>query len=567
MSARCGSRSARVALVATLMFTLGSVTFNRVAVAGSATVTYEAKITIPVPPSSSFAGSAGGDGWDVSMTPTAVYNVFHHNSQLQVACHLQVDASKCWADDSKVIKDLSDNNFTGPMHSGTYIDQATGKLYIFTTRVLDNTAGVVCVDTTALAADPNPFCGFTALSAVGDGGITSTPMKVGSKLYAFNYVSGQPAGGGAGSTANKLLCFDLVSIAACTGQPFAVNLGAGNFTTQVFPSPATAAIGGKIFVPTVTGQEILGCFDPATGTSCAGLWPITLAFSYASISGSAFPLLDSGGLAIGLCLPVATTPCFDFSGASVATPAGLAAVITDNDRWGGQAVTIGARVYVPNGVVDEVQCFNYATGASCVNFPKSFVGADLLYTVNADPQRPSCLWINSDNGVAQIQNFDAFSGGSCGEGATRVLSASFIVPSQVCAPTEWQLLTIDTPARNQYTSGSVDFRDADGNPISGVSAKAIDADGSVVLSGLALTSTLPQFLITLSGPSVPIGSVVVTLNWKAVFDPLCETDTVDGNPDLPPTGTNPAPFTVIAVGLIGVGALLLSYSRRRRLAR
>jgi len=65
--------------------------------AALADVTYSHEQTIPVPPASSYAGGGGGDGWAVAMTPTAVYNVFHHNSQLQVACHLQSDASACWA--------------------------------------------------------------------------------------------------------------------------------------------------------------------------------------------------------------------------------------------------------------------------------------------------------------------------------------------------------------------------------------------------------------------------------------------------------------------------------------
>ena len=434
-----------MALAATLMVTLGSVMSDGVASAQAASTTYEATITIPVPPATNFAGSSGGDGWDVSLTPAGVYNVFHHNSQLQVACHLQVDASKCWADDSKVITD-GGNSFSTSNHSGTYLNQATGKLYVFVTKNSDQTAGVACVDTTLPAADPNPFCGFTALSAVGDGGSTSVPMTVGSKLYSFNYRSGEAEGGGAGGTANKLMCFDVATAAACAGQPFVVGLGAGTFNVSSI-SPATAAIAGKIFVPTVVSPDNrLGCFDTATGAKCAGSWPITLGFSYASQSGSAFPLMNASGTPIGLCLPVSTVACYDFSGASVATPAGLAGVITDNEPYNGQAVVIGARVYVPNGTGgDRVQCFNYATGASCPNFPKDLVNASYMYTVNADPQRPACLWINSDSGSAQIQNFDAFSGGTCGDvGVTRVLSSSFVVPSQVCAPTNWLSLTVKT---------------------------------------------------------------------------------------------------------------------------
>ena len=304
MGPRWATRSAQVALVATAVVMMFAVVPAAPAGAtgSTTTTTYSATITNPIPPASSFAGSAGGDGWGLALTSTAVYNVFHHDSsQLEVACHLQLDASKCWSTDSKVITDLSNNNFRGSSQPGLYLDQVTGKLYVYTTRTSDATAGVVCIDTTQPAVDPNPFCGFTALSAVGDGGITSIPMQVGSNWYAYNYVSGSPASAGSGSTANTLLCFSLVTFAACGSQPFAVAVGAGNFVTDTFAVPATATIGGKIFVPTVIGaNNIIGCFDPGTGTSCTGSWPITLGFSYASSYGSAFPLLNATGAPTGV---------------------------------------------------------------------------------------------------------------------------------------------------------------------------------------------------------------------------------------------------------------------------
>src|SRR5690242_4409063 len=64
--------------------------------AGAAsTTTYTGTQTIPVPPESSYSGSAGGDGWAVALSSTEVFNVFHHDSSLVVACHLQSDASEC----------------------------------------------------------------------------------------------------------------------------------------------------------------------------------------------------------------------------------------------------------------------------------------------------------------------------------------------------------------------------------------------------------------------------------------------------------------------------------------
>jgi len=544
MKSQVRSWSSRIGIVAGVVIAMSGLVLALPAAAGSTTVTYTANITIPVPPASNFAGSAGGDGWDVALTPAAVYNVFHHASSLNVACHNQLDASKCWDTDSKVITDADGHGFTGSSHPGLHLDQATGKLYIYTTRTSDNTAGVACVDTNQPPA--SLFCGFTPLSAVGDGGITSLPMKVGSNLYSYNYMSGQPSAGGAGGTANTLLCFSLTSFAACASQPFSVTVGAGNFATGNFPVPATATIGAKILVPTVLNNgssPVMGCFDPSTGGSCAGSWPIAMPSGYVSGHGSAFPLLNASGATTGLCLPTGTDECFDLTGASVPTPAGMPAVITGNTQWNGPAVKIGARVYVPDGNHDRVECFSYSTGAGCDNFPKVLTNASYMYSVNADPQRPACLWVNADGGSAQIQNFDAFSGGSCGQGAIRVLSAAFVVPSQVCAPSKWLSLLVSTPPRSQYGSGSVGFVDGDGNPIAGVASQTLDANGGVDLSTLALTSSLPQFLISLNELNGSLGQVVVTLTWEATYDPSCVSGAVSAQP--PPTTTTPATTTTV----------------------
>ncbi len=537
---KAGKLLGRIGIAAGVSIAMMGFALSLPANAESTTVTYTANITIPVPPASSFAGSAGGDGWDLAMTPTAVYNVFHHNStSLNVACHIQVDASKCWDTDAKTITDADGNNFTGSSHPGIYLDQATGKLYIYSTRTSDNTAGVVCVDTKQPPA--SLFCGFTPLSAVGDGGITSVPMKAGSNLYSFNYVTGATAAGGAGGTANTLLCFSLTSFAPCAAQPFSVNIGAGTFATSTFPVPFAAVIAGKILVPTVLSNGgttyVMGCFDPSTGASCAGSWPIAVPSSYIGTNGSAFPLLNAAGVITGFCLPTGTDECFDLGGATVATPAGMSGVIGGNSQWNGPAVTIGARVYLPNGNAGQVECFSYATGAGCANFPKVLSNATYMYTVNADPQRPACIWVNSDSGSAQIQNFDAFSGGSCGQGAIRVLSSSFVVPTEVCAPSKWLSLAVNAPPRDQYASGTVDFLDSDANAIPGVASQPIDANGAVDMSTLALTSTLPQFLITLNGLTGSLGQVELTLTWQATYDPSCVSAAVVAAPPTTTTST------------------------------
>jgi hypothetical protein len=507
--------------------------------ATAGTTVYSVTQTIPVPPASNYAGVGGGDGWDLSMTPTSVYNIFHHSSSMTMACHRQSDASACFP--ARTLQDAGAHNFATSGQAGTWIDQTAQRLYAFGTRD-DGTAGVVCADLVAAETMVNPFCGFTELTAVGDAqagaGYISTPVLAANRWFAFNYVSGSAVT----ATKNKLMCFDLTTKAACAGQPFAVDFG----TTVVSgigssPAPAAARIGTRIIVSTNGDHgDQLGCFDLGTNASCAGgLWPIAAPAGYTSGFGAMFPKLSPTGGIQGFCLPSTGHECYDLNGASVATPAGMAAAVTPSTGYNGPAFVLGPRVYLAawNNVVS---CYNASTDASCVNYPKLLDNTSLLYTVNQDPQRPTCIWTNADTGSAQIQNFDAFTGQACGQGAIRVLAAQFLVDQVACQPASYTSLEILTPPRNTYADGSVAFQDADAQPIPGITDKTLDGAGKVDLSGLNLSTALglPQFVINLNGLQGTPGQVVVRLTWTGTDDPACVPSgapKVDAGPEV--TGT------------------------------
>jgi pimeloyl-ACP methyl ester carboxylesterase len=250
---------------------------------------------------------------------------------------------------------------------------------------------------------------------------------------------------------------------------------------------------------------------------------VALGAPYDSSAGAPFPLMSTTGEIDGLCLPTGADPCFDLSGASATPPATMASVITATSGWNGPALVLGPRVYIPDGNTDQVECFDYSTAASCANFPFQPSNLGLLYTVTADWQRPTCIWVNSDNGSAQIQNFDAYTAGGCGQGPIRVLASSFVVPTQLCIPTTYTSLQVLSPPPASYTSGTVTFEDADGNPIPGTIVEPLDATGTVSLTGLNLNTALglPEFLITLTGSSGTPTSVEVQLTWTGVNDPSC----------------------------------------------
>ena len=506
---------------AAILVALTAVCFGAVAANGAVAqtsgeiVTYASTATIGVPPASNYAGTGGGDGWDVSLSTTQVFNVFHHSGSLTMACHEQSDASECYP--ARTITDGA-TGFATSSHSGTYFDVNTGKLWVYATRT-DATAGVVCVDTTIAATETNPFCGFTPLSGVGEGGITSVPMRVGNRLYAFNYVNATPTG-----AQDKMLCFDVGAVAACAGQPFTVDIGAGAVSVGTFPVPVTGLIGDQMIIPISTGgTDLLACFDHGSQGNCAG-FPVP---GSVGDGGQPFEKLDASGNLIGFCISVTGIPCYDLGGASSATPAGITSVITNTTGWNGRTFVIGSRVYLANGNGDEIQCFDYSTGASCANFPHPTTGSSFIYTVNPDFQRPTCVWVNADGGQSQIQNFDAFSGGPCGSGGIRVLSSQLVVPQDVCQPTAYRLFEVLEPDRSAYSDGTIGFASFNGDP-TGIPDQPIDANGAVDLTGIGLENVIrPQFLITLNGVSGTPSQVVVRLTWDAVFDPVCVASNVE----------------------------------------
>lgn len=527
----------------------------------ASTATYTATETIPVPPASSYAGSGGGDGWAVAMSSTEVFNVFHHSSQLEVACHYQSDASPCWSPET--ITDNNGSEFAVSGQPGLWFDQSSGDLYVYATRTSDDTGGVVCIDTNQAPTNPDPFCGFTALTAVGDAplgsGISaiSDPAMVGSRWYAFNYVDNV----GVTGTANTLMCFDTATLGPCSGQPYTVPVDSGAVSDPDYPPPAVAAIGSRVIVPiTVGGTDELACFDATSGRGCTGSWPVqNNGFTYSSNYGAPYPLLSPNGTITGLCLPTGQDPCYDLTGASVPTPAGMPQAIGATSGWNGPAFVVGPRVYVPNGNLDQVDCYDASADASCQGYPYTPSNLGLLYTVNADPQRPSCIWINSDNGGGQIQNFDAYSEGGCGQGPIRVLTSALVAPSSQCVPYSYHSLQITSPPPSAYSDGTVQFEDPDGNPIPGTSTTPLDGTGAVNLAGMSLNTAigLPEFLITLNGASGAPGSVTVQVQWTGDYDPACDTSSLTvqppNNPILNPVVQQPNNPTLNPVVVVAPG--------------
>ncbi len=509
------------------------------------TVTFKEQVTIPVAPASDFASPGGGDGWDISLTPEAAYNVYHHNSELRVACHKQVDASNCWSLPYKVVQE-GGTNFGTPDHSSTVLDPGNGHLYAYATRASDSARGVVCVDTTLPADAADLFCGFTVLGNATGLGSSQSPtagVEIGTKIYAFNYAAVE----GVQGTGNTLMCFDMATQSGCGTPNYDVGLPAAS--TNSSPRASISAVGTRVYVPLrMNTGSWLACFDSATGSKCGGAWPVQQPASYDG--GAPIPMLSGTGAIIGVCLPTTNEWCYTLAGAATAAPPGLGAAMGNTNYYNAVPLILEDRVYIASWEGDTVRCYDFGAAAGCPNFPLSIENAGLVYTVNPDPQRPVCLWINADYGDAQIQNFDAFSGEACGAGPIRVLASAVVPADPECTPVDWTQIQVLDPAPGQYTQGTVAFRNSDGGLIEGATDVTLDANGSADLTSQPLDASRPQFLVTLDGHDGPIGEVTLELTWTGEKLAQCGQE-VDGDTAAPGAVASPASAAAVTPRFTG----------------
>ena len=519
-------RALLVAMAAVVLVSTAAWSSPAVAGASVATVPYQATTVVPGPLPSKYPATTNSDGWAVALSKTQVFNVNHHRNDLEVTCHNQIDASFCWPAQSKTISD-GVHQFATSVAPGLQINQSTGHLFVFAVETPGNTAGVVCIDTTQPVAAPGTslFCGFTPLSAPGDAPIAtyagiSSPTLVGSNWFAFNEVANTDTG-----TQNTMLCFNVATGTACPSQPFTV------FPKGIVPAPFTVAGGmgqaGTDLFPQVADatKARLTCFDAIHLVPCTGAWPV----GTPGIAGPPVPAYSTTGTIQGVCLTVASNPCVTLTGATLATPANFTNAIGTNNSDNGPALTIGNSVYVPVSGSSSIGCYNFTTAAGCPGYPKKLKSRTLigLYTVNADPQRPTCLWVDSNGGTEEIQNFDVVSGGACSHGPLRVRSDALVSQERSCQPTSYTSLQITGPPRSTYASGTVSFEDNQGNPVAGLPTTSLNALGTADLSGINIVSkiALPQFVVNFNGLNPMPANFGMKLSWTAPFGPNCKGET------------------------------------------
>ncbi|MDQ1479558.1 MAG: hypothetical protein QOI44_419, partial [Actinomycetota bacterium] len=355
-------------------------------------------------------------------------------------------------------------------------------------------------------------------------------------------------------TTRKILCFSTATASACPGQPFDVSIGGITPLTGGWINAGTIAAGGKLFVHVDDDANtggVLTCFDPQTSATCAGTWPQLIADSYPgadSYIGAPFPFLSPSGTAIGVCLPYNTVdPCWDLTGASIATPVALVSTIGHVDYWN-EGTVLGTRIFVATGEatdtnVDAVYCYDFATAAGCPNFPIETSGTTYLYTVTPDPVRTGCMWINADNsfsGGSQIRTFDGFDGTPGCSDRVHVTS-SVVIPDAGCEALGWTNVQVLDPSPAAYTSATLSITDAQGIPVPGGDNLSADGTGIFDLAGLTIPDSV-LYTATFANPTFSNTGVVFRFTWDSTNASTCieNATRIPGAPTIDSVTPNPS---------------------------
>jgi hypothetical protein len=491
-----------------------------------------------------FSGGAGGDGFDLTFVGDRVYNVFHHGSSIKLDCHLKASGSTCYG---------APKEFTGyetPNSSHAWANAAGSKLFVpVYNPTAGNSFGLACID---LATRTNPVLCSTPYVGLGDTNgkqNMATASQVGQKIYMPNPYDW------------KLYCFDMATAAECSGSGytsggFAMQNTATVSSSSIFTAYGrSSAIDGKIFW---TSDTYIGCYDPATGSDCAGSSPVAIGASVVSTTGNysnmylgsgakyqfpMFPVRNASNAVIGACY-YASAQCFDPMGIvdNSILPVALKSWMKEHPipHWAasdaGGFGEYDKKIYFPVGpsttATADVYCFDYNTGAACQGFTGTGLGSQ-IYSIQADPdsQQPNCMWTNGNAG--RITTFNATTGakGCANASSTVRFTSNKLAPRLSCNEADhisaWGIVQFYSPGISASVL-RVTVNDASGSPITGFNDVQITVDqnsdvrGTLDLSSIP-ASTRPTILVTatITVAGSILSDITATVGYTASDPQMC----------------------------------------------
>ncbi|MEI8002570.1 MAG: hypothetical protein WCI50_14600, partial [Actinomycetes bacterium] len=438
----------------------GSLTSGGI-VGGKQAVTTSQSIAAPSAPASSLPNFGSGDGWDTVFTPAGqIINWNHHNRSGTIQCRMVDTGRPC------AIGSLGVPGVQTQYRAFQYYNEATQRIWTPVASTSSNMVGFTCVSLTPQGpslSGCNTVLLATTIQA-GDERALSGFTHVGSKIYSFNNFG-------------QVICLDTNGNGglgtACPNQPYGV-------ASQPW------ILGGSSLIS--IGDEVMGmnaqgliCIDARIDRDCGGgqTYPERVAWTGARPGSRDDPIfgwqqVDAKGLISSACffiyvkgayVPTATSlHCYDKRGQEVQDQAA--------SRFGAQInqyiydarglaniktpLLVGSKMYFAvtswpyNGNV--AFCFdvsrNGGAGDLCDgwNFP-SVVPGGLVYSVNQNPQNPSCLYVATD--ASGIFTISAVTGSRVTCQQTPPTSVVFggLTPSLGCSSSvsSWSNFTLTEP--------------------------------------------------------------------------------------------------------------------------
>jgi outer membrane protein OmpA-like peptidoglycan-associated protein len=457
-------------------------------------------------PSSVFSASTGGDGWGITFYDNYIFNIYHHNDQTILDCYLRTTGARC-AGYTKYITTVENGstiNYRAGMRSDAWVDAATAKLYAFTSPTsgsMANRAGVICV---SISSTPTP-CGFTPLTTdntVNNYGHLSDSVNIGRRMFSAE-----------SSGTNSLVCFDAATNAQCANSP--INMLGASGASWGTGGVHLETIGTRVFARTSSNMY---CFNASDLSTCSGTWPATVTANTTDPQTAVHT--DSTGNPDGVC---SLNQCFNLSGVSQSWTNPFSVIGAEVNQWAYTTATTLGRTFSSNAY--RMACFDYTTNAACAGFTSPNWGQ--LYSIFVDPENPSCLWTNSDEG--QIKNLDAVTGAlGCSSNPVITLQPSQFAPRYACSTSQgidqWGVLKISQLAGGGSASAiRVTVRDANGNAVSGYTNRSVALNTDLDLSGMNvdLSGSRPTFSFAFSGITGSITSATIALEYKGKGPELC----------------------------------------------
>lgn len=437
----------------------------------------ESVLTSPPAPKLNFTG--GGDGFEVTSYQGKLYVVNHHETRPPIKCFDATTGNtclgwepvmstyNCWAyAGSAVIESICTGSVVpkkldtdvlrfktvqAPMGS---LNRENGNFW-FVVSYHDKRDGKVrngflCYNLLITAS-----CGFVEV----DNYVSSYANFVGPPYYFQTYTSLAAVGSKLFSISNRgnLGCVDSSTGQACILSkpgPYKLPPSLLNINNISLNHIPVTVAGDKILF---MFKAKMHCIDSVSGDQCLGSWPKDVFGQGNQIYGPRL-VLHPDGTPKAACMGygptnqnVMTRLCFDFTGQPYTlTP--IESQLSNlrpqaNHTWDSVVREMSYKTRTFNfDNQDNIECFDFALGAACPNFPKNIARGRGNYTVVPDPERFDCMWTNADSGQNGFAaSFDAM-------GATKCSGSPNPPMTLISKPRTAYLCTDGTPPKPQWRS-------------------------------------------------------------------------------------------------------------------